>query len=88
MMYKLVPLFIATLLSAAAIAGDDKPMKSTDTMFKSLDKNSDERLSQSEVASDSKLSEHFASLDADSDGYLTKREYTAHSKSEKTSRDY
>jgi hypothetical protein len=79
MIYKLIPLFVATLLSAAAMADDTKRMQSKEATFKSLDKNADERLSQSEVKTDTALSAHFAALDADRDGYLTKGEYAAHS---------
>ena len=90
MMYKLIPLVAATLLSAAAVAGD-KPkdtMQGADATFKSLDRDADQRLSQTEAAPSKELSSHFAALDADSDGYLTMREYAAHSKMEKPSKDY
>lgn len=79
MIYKLIPLFVATLLSAAAMADDTKRMQGKEATFKSLDKNTDERLSQSEVKADTALSAHFAALDADRDGYLTEGEYAAHS---------
>ncbi|MGH8189225.1 MAG: hypothetical protein ACREUC_21900 [Steroidobacteraceae bacterium] len=36
--------------------------------------------------SDTMLTQHFAAVDADSDGYLTKREYTAHMKEMKSSK--
>ena len=90
-MYKLIPLVAATLLSAAAMAGD-KPKdstQSTDATFKSLDRNADERLSQTEVATSKELSSQFAALDTDADGFLTKREFTAaHAKPDKQGRDY
>jgi Ca2+-binding EF-hand superfamily protein len=79
MIHKLIPLFVATLLSAAAMAEDPKQMQSKEEAFKSLDKNGDERLNKSEVKGDVTLSAHFAALDADRDGYLTKGEYAAHS---------
>jgi len=78
MLYKLIPLFVATVLSAAAVAEDPKQMQRKEEMFKSLDKNADERLSKSEVKSDAALSAHFAVLDKDGDGYLTQGEYAAH----------
>lgn len=90
MTYKLVPLFVAaTLLSAAAMADDTKPVQGTDTTFKALDKNADARVSQSEAAADRTLATQFAALDTDSDGYLSMREYTAaHAKPDKSGRDY
>jgi hypothetical protein len=84
MLYKFVPLFLATLLSAGAIADDTKPtrgkeaMQSKEATFKSLDKNADQRLSKSEVATDTALSAHFATLDSNRDGSLTMGEYAAH----------
>jgi Ca2+-binding EF-hand superfamily protein len=82
MMQKLVAASVAVLLSCGVVLADDenKPMKSADATFKSLDRDADERLSKTEVVSDSMLTDHFAAVDADSDGYLTKREYTAHMK--------
>lgn len=80
MLYRLIPL-MAALLALPAMAGDeDKSDRAADATFKAMDRNSDERLSQSEVASDEELSQSFASLDTDSDGYLSKREFAAHSK--------
>ncbi|HEX7013154.1 MAG TPA: hypothetical protein VF161_10415 [Steroidobacteraceae bacterium] len=80
MLYRLIPL-MAALVAVSAMAGDeDKSSRAADATFKSMDRNADERLSQSEVASDQQLSQSFASLDTDSDGYLSKREYAAHSK--------
>jgi Ca2+-binding EF-hand superfamily protein len=40
-------------------------------------------LSKSEAANDKSLARTFAYLDADGDGYLTMREYTAHMKKPK-----
>ena len=40
----------------------------------------DQRLSKSEAANDKSLARTFAYLDADGNGYLTLREYTAHLK--------
>lgn len=82
MTQKLISVLAATVLFVGVAAADDqdKEMKSADATFKSLDRDTDERLSKSEVTSDQMLSQHFAAVDADSDGYLTKREYTAHMK--------
>ena len=65
------------LASGAATAGDkDRPSGST-AQFETLDRNSDQRLSQSEASSDENVATHFAALDVDGNGYVTKREYTA-----------
>jgi Ca2+-binding EF-hand superfamily protein len=52
-------------------------MKSADQQFESLDKNSDRQISKSEATTDETLAATFASVDADSDGYVSEREYTA-----------
>lgn len=64
------------------MAGDKD--KSEEATFKSMDRDSDQRLSKTEVARDEMLNDHFAAIDADGDGYLTQREYTAHMKEMKS----
>ena len=77
-------LLLATLSVVAARAAEqDKPASGAEEIFKSLDKDSDNRLSKSEAASDKSLARTFSYLDADGDGYLTMREYTAHMKKPK-----
>ncbi len=78
MIYKLIPLFVAILLSTSAVAEEPKQMQKKEATFKSLDKNADERLSRSEVKNEAALSAHFAALDSDRDGHLTMGEYAAH----------
>ena len=73
----------ATLLSAAAIA-DDGTSKQTASVFDSLDKNADQQISQSEAKADKALSDSFATMDSNGDGYLSKSEYMAKSKSDHT----
>ena len=78
---QLLPVVLALTLSvAAAHAAEDKPTSSAEETFKSLDKDSDGRLSKSEAASDKSLARTFAYLDGDGNGFLTLREYTAHMK--------
>ena len=78
---KLIPVaLMPMLLLGVAIADDQDKMASDDATFKSLDRDSDERLTKTEVARSAMLTDHFAAVDKDSDGYLTKREYTAHMK--------
>jgi Ca2+-binding EF-hand superfamily protein len=77
-------LLLATLsVTAGRAAEQDQPASSAEETFKSLDKNADQRLSKSEAASDKSLAKTFAYLDANGDGYLTMREYTAHLKKPK-----
>jgi hypothetical protein len=70
-------LAIALAAGSATAGGNDRQSGST-AQFESLDRNHDQRLSQSEAATDESLSGRFAALDVDSDGYVTKREYAAH----------
>ncbi|MGH8174823.1 MAG: hypothetical protein ACREV5_01010 [Steroidobacter sp.] len=93
MTLKLISVFAATVLCMGVVVADDadKPMASADATFKSLDRDADQRLSKTEVASDQMLTEHFAAVDADSDGYVTKREHAAHMKDmkkESAKKDY
>ena len=82
----LTSVFAATVLAVGVAAGDDQdtPPAAADATFKSLDRDKDQRLSKSEVAQDKALMENFAALDADSDGYLTTREYASQSKKMKS----
>ena len=66
-----------TLAAGAAFAGGNERHGGPTAQFESLDRNSDQRLSQSEAASDENVADRFAALDSDSDGYVTKDEYTA-----------
>ena len=84
-MNKLIALLAATLLCATAVAGDkekhkDATMKSTAATFESLDKNADQQISKTEAAGDKWLADSFAAADTNGDGYLSKSEYTARSK--------
>ena len=82
---------LACLLSIGAVAADDREKSAnTDATFKSLDRDADQRLSRMEAGEDKMLTEHFSAADADSDGYVSRREYTAHMKvmSDKPKRDY
>jgi Ca2+-binding EF-hand superfamily protein len=76
----LTVLLLSTLPVVAAQAAEDKPTASAEERFKALDKDSDQRLSKAEAAADKSLARTFAYIDADGDGYLTMREYTAHMK--------
>jgi Ca2+-binding EF-hand superfamily protein len=73
---------LALAFAGAAAAADDKDKPSTIATFESLDRNSDQQLSQSEASGDEKVSSRFAALDTDRDGFLTKREYGAYMKTQ------
>jgi len=80
-MKALITVVAATLLSAAAMAGDDTPAKNTAATFESLDKNADQQISKTEAAADKTVSDRFASMDTNGDGYVSKAEYMARTKS-------
>jgi Ca2+-binding EF-hand superfamily protein len=75
MKYHIILLCSAALASGAALAGDDKSVRSADDTFKELDQDSDGKISQAEAEANATVSTHFATLDGNSDGYVTKREY-------------
>lgn len=79
-MKALITVVSATLLSAAALAGDGMS-KATAATFEALDKNADQQISKTEAAAEKNVSDAFASADTNGDGYLSKSEYTAHGKS-------
>ena len=72
---QLILLCSAALLSTAAIAEDTDSSKNKGDTFASLDVDSDGKLSQEEVASNSGLTASFTKLDGDSDGFISKREF-------------
>ena len=87
---KLAGLFAtaAIVLSAAADAPADSP-KSADAQaravqqpsFESLDRNGDHQISRTEAGVDRHLSEDFAYIDTDGDGYISPAEYAARTRS-------
>lgn len=83
----------AMLLSTAALAGDIAGKASIASKpniaitFEGLDKNADRQISRTEAAGEKALSDSFASVDTDGDGYVTEDEYTARTdKAEYTAR--
>lgn len=68
----------AVLLStAAAVAGEVAGKANAAITFEALDKNADRQISRTEAAGEKALSDSFASVDTDGDGYVTKDEYSA-----------
>jgi Ca2+-binding EF-hand superfamily protein len=82
-MFKVIALIAVTLASTGALAGDMKSTQGANATFKSLDRDADGRLSQSEATNDGKLSGQFAALDANADGYLNKREFDSYQKQQR-----
>ena len=77
----------AVLLSTAAMAGDLASTARAAITFETLDKNADHQISRTEAAGEKALSDSFASVDTNGDGYVTKDEYSARTdKAEYTAR--
>lgn len=70
----------AVLLSTTAVAGDVAGKATAAITFEVLDKNADRQISRTEAAGEKALSESFASVDTDGDGYVTQDEYAARTK--------
>jgi Ca2+-binding EF-hand superfamily protein len=74
-----IGLLAAAVISAAATA-DDLPVRSTkdvEVVFTSLDRNRDRKISRNEALVKGSVSKRFDGIDADGDGYLSKREFAA-----------
>jgi hypothetical protein len=89
----LIGVLAVTLLTTAAAANDpasdeDQSKRTAEQKFEALDRNDDKRLSWNEVQSEQTLSAEFGSVDADSDGYVTKSEYTAKMDTRQPHRDH
>jgi len=83
-------IFLATSLLAAAAAwaapAEDLPVRSTEdveVVFKSLDRNSDRKISRSEASMKGSVAKRFDGIDSDGDGYLSKQEFAARPSSER-----
>jgi hypothetical protein len=88
-MRALIPISALALAlgSGAAFAGgNDLHKNGSAAQFESLDRNSDQRLSQQEAQSDENVSGKFAALDVDGDGYVTKREFKARMQKDESDR--
>ena len=85
---KTIFLAISVLAAAAACAAsaEDLPVRSTEdveVVFKSLDRNSDRKISRSEASVKGSVSKRFDGIDADGDGYLSKQEFAARPSAER-----
>lgn len=73
-------LLVAALAPRAAPTAEELPVRSTQdvqVVFKSLDRNRDEKISRSEASVKGSVSKRFDGIDADGDGYLSRREFAA-----------
>jgi hypothetical protein len=71
---------LAAALTPCAATADDLPVRSTkdvEVVFQSLDRNRDAKISRSEATVKGSVSKRFDGIDADGDGYLSKREFAA-----------
>jgi hypothetical protein len=83
MKYRILAVLAATVLTSVAMANDDDKPKNSGAAFRALDADRDDRLSLNEVSGDEVLTQRFAALDRNSDGYLTPGEYSTHVKRDK-----
>lgn len=73
-------LLAAALAPRAAPTAEELPVRSTQdvqVVFNSLDRNRDEKISRSEASVKGSVSKRFDGIDADGDGYLSRREFAA-----------
>jgi len=90
-MYKHIPVFVAALCAAVAMASDNTttttkavaeppnvaPKMASLSTFDALDKNGDGQISRTEAGMDKNLSNIFGLADTNGDGYVSKAEYLA-----------
>lgn len=77
-MTKLIALLIGSSLSALASAKAPPQLatlKATAANFATLDRNADNQLSKTEAGVDRKLSDLFAYVDSNGDGFISREEY-------------
>lgn len=76
----------ATLLAAASISANDngKAKVAAAGSFSALDRNGDDRISRSEAGFDRVLSQTFADIDTDGDGFVSAAEFAAAEKTRTT----
>lgn len=77
-------LFTALGASADGAAEGKGELLATAASFASLDLNSDHRISRSEAGFDRELSQTFAEIDTDGDGFVSTTEYAAAEKNRTT----
>ena len=71
-------LVAAPFLGSAVVADDiEKKTAQTEAQFRALDRDGDQRISESEARSERKLAQRFAAVDSNGDGYLSVDEYMA-----------
>jgi Ca2+-binding EF-hand superfamily protein len=76
----------ASLLAPWLATADDLPVRSTAdvaVVFKSLDRNHDEKISRTEASVKGSVSKRFDGIDSNGDGYLSKAEFAARPSAER-----
>lgn len=81
----LITLSAAALTFGIAAAADqpsrnsqDKPVSSVEAKFKALDRNGDAELSKVEARADGSIAAQFASIDLNTNGFISRAEYVAY----------
>jgi Ca2+-binding EF-hand superfamily protein len=81
-MQKMMLMALISLVSSGVLAGETpQPIAKAIATFEALDKNHDRQISRTEAGMDRKLSNGFAFLDVNGDGFLSPDEYAARTKS-------
>lgn len=75
---------VGLLASGANAADDTKHQVASNASFASLDRNGDHRISRSEAGFDRVLSQTFAEIDTDGDGFVSAAEFAAAEKTRTT----
>jgi len=68
---------VILILTSTLAMADVKTTGAVAEMFRSLDRNTDQLISKDEARADESLSERFAAVDADGDGYVDADELLA-----------
>lgn len=79
-MSKVIAMVAGTFLcmsAAPGIAGPTANLQATPASFANLDKNADNRISKTEAGMDRRLSNVFAYVDTNGDGFISRTEYLA-----------
>ncbi len=74
---RLMVLIAASMFATASVAADSMDSTKYDKQFSKLDKNHDGKISKDEAKANKTLKKDWSTADADSDGTVTKSEFSA-----------